>query len=139
VRIEVRVVRAMLAAGVALVAGVANACGFCIEDREAAVYDHAVLATAQARNHSVAFFAIEGQIRTDEASRRAVVAALESAGDKSTARVALPSASCSVAYDPARISLARLAAHANKALASKGLKLEPLRLTPENDGLAKAK
>lgn len=139
-RIEIRAARAMLAASLALAAAVANACGYCIEDREAAVYDHEVIATAQARHHTVVFFAIEGEIKLEEASRRALVSALEAGGgDKSTVRVALPSASCSVAYDPARISLAQLSARANKALAARGLKLRPLRMTSESEGLVEAK
>jgi hypothetical protein len=140
VRIEAGVARVMLAAGFALAAGLTNACGFCIEDREAAVYDHEVIATAQARRHTVVFFAIEGEIKVDEASRRALVAALEGSGaDQRSARVALPSAACSVAYDPARISLAELSARANKALAGRGLKLGPLRMTSESEGLVEAK
>jgi hypothetical protein len=140
VRIEIRIAQSVLAASLALVAGGAMACGHCIEDREAAVYDHAVIENALARHHKVVFFAIQGEIRTDEASRRALVAALEGGGgDRRTARVALPSAACSVAYDPARISIAQLAARANKALAGQGLTLGPLRVTSENDGLVEAK
>ena len=66
------------------------------EDREAAVYDRAVIATAHAQTHAVAF-------------------------------------------DPAVISLIRLAAHADQALEGLGVTLEPLRMTSEGDALANAK
>ena len=139
-RTKAPIARAIFAAGIALAAGTANACGFCIEDREAAVYDHEVIAAAQAQRHQVVFFAIEGELKANGASRRALVAALEgSGGDKRSARVALPSASCSVAYDPARISVAQLSARANKSLAALGLKVGPLRQTSERDGLVAAK
>jgi hypothetical protein len=112
------------------------ACGHCIEDREAAVYDHAVIENALARHHKVVFFAIE-EISDEGAVRWSRLEG--GGGDRRTARVALPSAACSVAYDPARISTAQLAAHANKALAGRGLTLGPLRVTSENDGLVEAK
>jgi hypothetical protein len=141
VRARLGLLRAIAAAGLVLAVGPANACGYCIEDREAAVYDHGVIANAQARHHTVVFFAIEGEIKLNsEPTRRALVAALEAGGgDKSTARVALPSASCSVAYDPAKVSLAQLEARANRALVQRGLTLAPLRMTTPSDGLVEAK
>jgi len=131
---------AIVAAGLALATGPARACGYCIEDREAAVYDHAVIEAALAHNQRVVFFAIEGEPKSGEATRRALVGALESGGgEKRTARVSLPSASCSVAYDPAKVSLAELEARANRALAKRGLALAPLRMTTAGDGLVEAK
>jgi hypothetical protein len=132
--------QAIAAAGLALTAGAAHACGYCIEDREAAVYDHAVIEAALAHNQRVVFFAIEGELKSGDAARRALVAALESGGgEKRTARVSLPSASCSVAYDPAKVSLAKLEARANRALAPRGLALAPLRMTTAGEGLVEAK
>jgi hypothetical protein len=135
-----RLAQAVVAAGLALAAGAVDACGYCIEDREAAVYDHAVIEAALAHNRQVVFFAIEGEVQSGAAARRAVIAALESAGgEKRTARVSLPSASCSVAYDPAKVTLAQLKARANKALVSRGLTLAPLRMTTAGEGLVDAK
>src|SRR3982750_1452609 len=54
-----------------LAAGPAAACGYCVEDKIAATYDHAVVTQAFARKHQVAFFHVDGT-----ASRRA----LEQAG-----------------------------------------------------------
>ena len=57
-----------------------------------------------------------------------MIRALDRAGIKGTARVSLESASASVAYDPARTSLAQLAAAGDRALASRAITLEALRV-----------
>jgi hypothetical protein len=125
-----RCARALLAAALALAASPASACGYCVEDRVAAVYDHEVVEAAKARKGAVAFFAVEGGPSAGAAARRALVAALESAGGiKGSARVALENAACSVAYDPARVSPAQIAARAGKPLAAKGIALTALRVT----------
>lgn len=121
--------RALAAALLAISSGAALACGYCIEDRVAAVYDHDAVSGAISRHRHVAFFSIEGDFVQDEALRRALVAAVEKGGGvKGTARVALESAALSVAYDPARTTLESLTAVANRPLAVKGLALSPLRL-----------
>ena len=118
-----------LAALLAAATTLGIACGFCIEDRVAAVYDHAVVKAALAERRHVAFLALEGPIAGNEALRRAVVAALESAGAvPGTARVASENAACSAAYDPKRTSLAALVKRANRPLAAQGLKLVVLRM-----------
>jgi hypothetical protein len=105
------------------------ACGFCIEDRVAAVYDQEVVDHAVAKRQQVAFFAIEGPLEANAASRRAVVAALEASGAiRGTARVAVENAACSAAFDPARVDLARLAAAVERKLNARGLTLTPLRV-----------
>ena len=124
--------RAALAALLAAASGLGFACGFCIEDRVAAVYDHDVVEGAIAQRRHVAFFALEGPLPANEASRRAIVTALESAGAlPGTARVALENAACSVAYDPRRTSLAAFVKRANKPLAARGLALATLRMIDE--------
>ena len=98
--------RLPLLASLMLLHGAALACGVCIEDKIAACYDHAIVEAAQQRGHAVAFFAIEGDLRRDDATRRAFSRAIESARGvrKASARVSLPNAALSFAYDPARTS-----------------------------------
>jgi hypothetical protein len=121
--------RGALAALLAAASALASACGFCVEDRVAAVYDHEGVGSAIAQRQHVAFFALEGPLASNPASRRAIVAALESAGAlPGTARVAVENAACSAAYDPRRTSLAELAKRANKPLAARGLTLVVLRM-----------
>ena len=114
---------------VTLSAATALACGYCIEDRVAAVYDQAVVDAAARGHRTVAFFSIEGELRDDPASKRVVGAALKAAGAADgSARVALVNAACSMAYDPSRTSLDAIVAAANRPLASHGLALAPLRV-----------
>ena len=118
---------AVLALGMA--AGSAAACGICIEDRVAAVYDQPTVERAIHRRQAIAFFSLNGSVEATPETRRAVVAALDRAGIKGTVHVSLESATASVAYDPRRTTLASLTAAGDRALASRALKLEALRIT----------
>ena len=127
-----RILGIAAAALAAAFSGGAIACGYCIEDRVAAVYDHDAVEGALAKHRYVAFFAVEGYLVENDAARRTLVSAVEKGGGlKGTARVALENAAISVAYDPARTSLTALAAAANKPLAARGLVLAPLRVIDE--------
>lgn len=120
----------------ALSAMTALACGYCIEDRVAAVYDQKVVDAAARGHRTVAFFSIEGDVRDDAASKRVVGAALKAAGAADgSPRVALVNAACSMAYDPARTSLDAVVAAANRPLAAHGLALAPLRVIDAGDKL----
>jgi hypothetical protein len=126
----------VVALSLAGASGGAFACGYCVEDRVAAVYDHDAVEGALAQRRNVAFFGIEGEVAGTEASRRALVSAVEKAGGiKGTSRVALENAAISVAYDPARTTLDSLTARANRPLAAKGLTLSPLRVIDEGGKL----
>ena len=85
-------------------AGTAHACGVCVEDKMAAVYDHAVVTRALGRQHHVAFFHVEGALVAGEATKRALQKAAESspAAEKGGVRISVESASLSVAFDPRR-------------------------------------
>ena len=109
-------------------AGPAGACGVCVEDRVAAVYDHAVVEGAHQRGHAVAFLGIDGGRALDAAQARAVRAALAALDgvERASIRVSPESASCSVAYDPHRATPEAVAARASRLLASLGLTLVAL-------------
>lgn len=90
----------------------AYACGYCIEDRIAAVYDHAAIVRAQAERQQVAFFALgeSGEALAVPSERiRATVESLTGVGSGS-ARVSTDAASLAVAFDPQRTSAARIEA-----------------------------
>jgi len=117
----------------ALTAGFAAtsfACGYCIEDKIAAVYDHAVVTRATAQKHQVVFFAVEGQMPAGDASRHALEAIAESAAgvDKGSARVSIESASLSVAFNPARAPFAGMERSLSRKLAARGLSVAILRV-----------
>ena len=123
---------AIAAAGLllALQAPAALACGFCVEDKIAAVYDHAAVTRALDRKHHVAFFHIEGTLAPGESTRRAVEAIAESSEgvDKGSARVSVESASLAVAFDPRRTSFAAVQKALERRLAAKKVSLLPLRV-----------
>jgi len=124
-----RILRVAAVGLAATCAMTALACGYCIEDRVAAVYDQKVVDAAARGHRTVAFFSIEGEVRDDAASKRAVGAALRAAGAAGgSSRVALVNAACSMAYDPSRTSLEAVVTAANRPLASRGLALAPLRV-----------
>lgn len=111
-------------------ASIVLSCGYCIEDKIAAVYDHAVVTRAVAQKHQVAFFLIEGSIPQGDSTRRALEAISGSIPwvDKGTARVSVESSSLSVAFDPAHSSFATLEHALSRKLAVKGLSIAVLRI-----------
>jgi hypothetical protein len=94
-------------------------CGYCVEDKIAAVYDHAAVTQAAAQKQTVAYFAIDGAIRD---TRQALESLLAKTKEVRSARVSVESASLAVVFDPRRASLAAV---------QRGLeeKLRPLGLT----------
>jgi hypothetical protein len=126
-------VRAAIAAAgllLALQAPAALACGYCVEDKIAAAYDHAAVARALSRKHHVAFFHIDGALAPGERTRRALEALAESTEgvDKGSARVSVESASLAVAFDPRRTPIVEVQKGLERKLAAKQLSLLPLRL-----------
>ena len=120
---------AVCALALALAAALpAPACGICIEDRVAAVYDQPTVDRAVARHQQVAFFSLNGSLEATPATRRVVTAALERAGIRGSVHVSLESATASVAFDPVRASVASIAAAGDRALAPQALTLEALRV-----------
>ena len=125
--------RASLAAAglvILLHAAGALACGYCVEDKIASAYDHAVVSQALGRKHHVAFFHIEGAIAQDAATRRALEGLAESVAgvDRGTARLAPATATLSFAFDPGRSPLGAIHRSLERKLAARRLALAPLRI-----------
>ena len=86
--------------------GSSVACGHCVEDRIAAVYDHALLQQTAARQQRIAYFALEGRFTRGDKERhqiRALVEATPGVNQGST-RVSLEPAALAIAFDPRRSS-----------------------------------
>jgi|KBSMisStandDraft_5_1062788.scaffolds.fasta_scaffold03933_5 hypothetical protein len=124
----------------AAIASTSIACGYCIEDRIASVYDHSVVIRAILQKHQVVFFAIDGQLPAGEASRRTLEAIVESVigVDKGSARVSVEAASLSVAFNPRRAPLASLERALGRKFASRGLSIAILRVTDQPGELKSA-
>jgi hypothetical protein len=118
----------------------AFACGYCVEDRVAVVYDHGIVVRALQRQHKVAFLAIEGEIPQRGDVRRSIESELSTVKgvDRGTARVSLESASLSFAYDPGRSGLGPIMSTVGKRLAASGLGFSILRVIDDAPALGKA-
>ena len=124
------VVTAVAGLAFALQAPVGIACGYCVEDKIASVYDHAVITRALAQKHHVAFFALDGTPPRGANARRALEQLVETTAgvDAGGARVSIENASLAVAFDPARVPYPVLMRQLQKALARVRLIPQPLRL-----------
>ena len=124
--------RAHLAAGLlgVLQAGAALACGHCVEDKIAAVYNHARVIDAQARKQQVAFLAIEGPLVINEQSRRALVELLRTQEGvvPGSVQVSLELASLSFVFDPGRTRFDALFKSINKKMQRTGLRVVEMKL-----------
>ena len=116
--------RAAVALATLAAAGTALACGHCVEDRIAAVYDHALTQRIAVARHQLAYFAWDGPLARDEASRRKILALVEAAAsvDRGSVRVSMDPAAIAVAFDPRRTTAAAVGAALGKTL-------EPVKLT----------
>lgn len=117
--------RLLTALVVACNAPAALACGYCVEDKMAAAYDHAVVTRALSQKHHVAYFHIEGALAPGDATKRALEALANAAAgaDRGSARVSVESSSLAVAFDPQRTSVARLQSALQRGLAAKKVSL----------------
>ena len=97
-------------------------CGFCVEDKVAAVYDHAVVTKAVAAGRHVAFVHVDGA-----PGRAALEQALaRTAGiERGTARISADLLTVSFSYDPRRATLGAIHSSLEKRL---GTSLLPFRV-----------
>ena len=105
-------------------------CGHCIEDRVAAVYDHAVVTAALDKRHQIAFLAIEGRLSTASEARRILAESLARAKgvDARSLRISMDSASLSIAYDAKRVSSEQIVAALNRTLEARSLSVSLLKV-----------
>ena len=96
------------AAGLAVLsfAGSAWACGHCLEDRIASVYDHALVERSHRQGRTIMYLRWDGPVVRDAAMARAMAAAAAGvAGVKALdVRVALEPPTLAVPYDPRRMT-----------------------------------
>jgi hypothetical protein len=111
-----------------IVSASAMACGHCIEDKIAAVYDYSVVSKAVSEKHAVIFFGVDGPLVVNPATKQFLQTAVSSIKgvDSNTARISLETGSLSVAFDPKTVSYAMLLDGLEKKLKTKNLSLFPL-------------
>lgn len=118
-----------LLAAIALASAPAFGCGYCIEDKIAAAYDHALVTQTTARGHDVAFIAYETRAPAGEDGANALRRALEGIPgvDRGSVRVAAESGAFSVAFDPRQLPPSKLLAAVDRRLAPLGVATTLLR------------
>ena len=126
----------MRAALVALLfaSGPAFACGYCVEDKIAATYDHAVVTKALATKHHVAFLHVDGTAKSRAALEKAAYAV--QAVDRGTVRVSADLMTVSFAFDPARANLGVIHARMEKQL---GVPIMPFQVMARPEDLKMVK
>jgi len=114
----------------------AFACGYCVEDKIAATYDHAVITRALANGHHVAFFHVDGA----PVSRAVLEQAASGRGiEKGSARISPDALTLAVAFDPRLVSLVELNSQLDRKLAKHKASLLPLRVMERTADLAAVK
>ena len=116
--------RAALAVAL-LVSTEALACGVCVEDKIAAVYDHAAVHQALAAKRTVVFFHIDGKLVADERTKRSIasIARATPGVDATSVRVSCELASMALAFDGRRTNLVKVQESLEKRLSAQGLSL----------------
>lgn len=118
----------------AVLAQPASACGHCVEDKIAAVYDFAVVSGAQTAHRHVAFVAIDGSFVNDAATQRKITDMVRATKgvDGASVRISLDLAAISFAYDPKRASFAAIHRAVEKQMAPHGLRLTEMKILDES-------
>jgi hypothetical protein len=130
-------VRALLA--VLLAAPLAaQACGYCVEDKVASVYDHAAVTRALQAGRTVVYFAIDGALHPGGAPRMKLESLIAGTPgvEKGSARLAVETATVALAFDPARTNLGVLQNALERRLKPLGLTLLPIRVMERPGDLA---
>ena len=104
------------------------ACGHCLEDKVAAVYDHIIITKAVSEKHLVAFFGIEGPFVINTASKQEMQKIMSSIDgvDPNTSRVSLETGSISLAFNPTFVSYPMLLKALEMKLQRKKLSIFPI-------------
>lgn len=104
------------------------ACGHCLEDKVAAVYDHIIITKAVGEKHLVAFFGIEGPFVINVASKQEVQKMMSSINgvDPNTSLVSLEAGSISLAFNPNFISYPMLLKALEMKLQQKKISIFPI-------------
>jgi len=127
-----------LVAAASAAASIASACGVSVEDKIAAVYDHAAVSRALEAKNVVTFFAIEGAIPQSAAGLRRIAALAASVPgvDKDSVRLSRDVASLAISFDPRRANLAKVQKLLDQKLAAMGLSLLAMRVMDRPGDLA---
>lgn len=112
----------LCAAGLLLAPLAALACGHCLEDRIASVYDHSAVERAKLQKHTLMYLVWDGPLTHDAATRRWLVRTVAAVPGvvAGSVRVSLEPPTIALAFDAARTKAAALESALQGSLASRG-------------------
>ena len=118
-----------LAAWLVAMAVPAAACGYCVDDKVAAAYDHAVVERAIAKGHEVVYLSLEFARPVTRDTEAAIRNAIEriSGVDRNSVRVAVEAGGLSLAFDPKRTPAGSMLTELDRAVAPLGARTALLR------------
>ena len=121
--------RGPLLVSIALTSAPAFGCGYCVEDKVAAAYDHALVAQTVARGHEIVFLGYELTKTAGGDDTNSIRRAIEGVPgvDRGGVRLAAESGALAVAFDPRRVSRGKLIAALDHRLAPLGVETTLLR------------
>ena len=102
-----------------LLSGQALGCGHCVQDRIAAVYDHALVKQTAKRHQKILYLAWDGPVTRDAVMHRKLINAVANVSGviNGSVRVSLEPAAIALAYQPSSISREQLEARLLQQLA----------------------
>ena len=109
---------------------VALACGYCVEDKLAATYDHRVVTSAMERGRAMVFTEVAGMERAEHGFAPALVATVEAVPgvNRGTVRISAAPAAVSFSFDADRYAVASAVSEINRRLAGQNITLTVLRI-----------
>ena len=109
---------------------VAFACGYCIEDKIAATYDHQVITKAVSMGHAVAYAEIVGMPGLSTAAEKEIAGIVEKVPgvDLGAVRISLETPALSFAYDPRHFTSYSLLLQINRNLAPQRVRVSLIRI-----------
>ena len=102
--------RSLLASFLFLLSSIVFACGYCLQDRIASVYDHVLVAKTKQLNQKMLYLVWDGPAARDETTKRhllAIVSRIQGV-TKGSVRVASEPPTIGLAYQPSIISRERM-------------------------------
>jgi hypothetical protein len=116
----------------------ARACGFCIEDKVAATYDHAVITRAVERGHEIVFLEVMSAEPIKPAQRRFIVRTVESISGvgRGSVRTSVIPQALSFELDASRSIPAAVLAKINERLRKQQVSVGLIRILNQRQGTA---
>lgn len=117
---------------------VTQACGFCIEDKVAAVYDHALVTRAVERGHEVVFLEVADAERINSAQWRFLVRTVENAVgvERRSVRTSVAPQVLSFELNASRSASAAVLKQINEGLRKQRMRVDLVKILNQRRGVA---